>query len=181
MRTLLINKIIKDRSAKSYLEIGTGDASNFSRVECETKVGIDPFYEGKKEIARIDSDSFFKHNKDKFDVIFIDGLHHCEQVEKDIVNSFKFLNKGGIILIHDVKPVDEKSQRVPRESEVWTGDVWRAWLGIRKKYPKMKCGYIEERTGIATILKTGHRIKKGFSDMETTYEQYEADKGWLVK
>ena len=35
------------------------------------------------------SDTFFKNNKDKFDVIFLDGLHTYEQTIKDINNAIK--------------------------------------------------------------------------------------------
>ena len=46
------------------------------------------------------SDKFFKDNE-KFDIIFIDGLHTFEQTIKDIDNSIKFLRDKGVILIHD--------------------------------------------------------------------------------
>ena len=45
------------------------------------------------------SDEFFKNNKDQFDLIFIDGLHHYNQVKKDIINSVEVLKDGGIILM----------------------------------------------------------------------------------
>ena len=40
----------------------------------------------------------------KFDIIFIDGLHEYDQVKKDIVNSLKFIDEKGFILIHDLLP-----------------------------------------------------------------------------
>ena len=43
------------------------------------------------------SDEYFKKFKDKFDLIFIDGLHHYNQVEKDIYNSLEILNDKRII------------------------------------------------------------------------------------
>ena len=45
------------------------------------------------------SDEFFKNNEIYFDCIFIDALHIYEQVRKDILNSIKFLNANGIIII----------------------------------------------------------------------------------
>ena len=50
------------------------------------------------------SDDFFRDNKEKFDLIFIDGLHETNQVDRDIENSLKFINKGGTILLHDCLP-----------------------------------------------------------------------------
>ena len=43
----------------------------------------------------------FENCEDFFDLIFIDGLHHYEQVKKDINNSLKFLKKGGVCIIDD--------------------------------------------------------------------------------
>jgi predicted O-methyltransferase YrrM len=68
---------------------------------------------------------FFKNNSDKFDIIFIDGLHEYDQVKKDINNSIKFLNNGGVIYLHDCMPESFIRQAVPRSSNVWNGDVWK--------------------------------------------------------
>jgi hypothetical protein len=38
------------------------------------------------------SDEFFEINKSTYDIIFIDGLHIDEQVERDIINGLKILN-----------------------------------------------------------------------------------------
>lgn len=49
------------------------------------------------------SDSFFLNNKLLFDIIYIDGLHTYEACSKDLLNSFKFLNVEGYIMIDDVR------------------------------------------------------------------------------
>ena len=136
-KTEIIQELIKQNDFKSYLEIGLGDCRNFNAVQCEMKVGVDPRITGKN-IGTIDSDTFFEHCQDKFDLIFIDGLHHADQVERDIVNSWKWLNKGGIILVHDIYPHDENMTIVPRAQSIWTGDVFRAWYGFVTAYPKIK-------------------------------------------
>jgi len=48
-----------------------------------------------------DSDSFFKHNSVKYDLILIDGYHHAEQVLKDGINSINCIKQGGYILFDD--------------------------------------------------------------------------------
>ena len=50
------------------------------------------------------SDEFFNQNNEKFDVIFIDGLHHYDQCQADAINSLKCLNKNGFIFFHDFIP-----------------------------------------------------------------------------
>ena len=57
-------------------------------------MGIDPVEGGTHKMT---SDEFFYNNNDKFDIIFIDGLHQYEQVIKDVKNSLNCLTKNGII------------------------------------------------------------------------------------
>ena len=71
------------------------------------------------------SDDFFKNNKEKFDVIFIDGLHEYEQCQKDALNAINNINKNGVILFHDFIPIDWEIENVPRFTEGWSGDVWK--------------------------------------------------------
>lgn len=156
MKTQIINKIIKDRGYKSYLEIGYGDGVNFKNIEVQNKVAVDP-------IINQTSDEFFLSNEDKFDLIFIDGLHHSDQVERDIVNSWKSLNPSGMILIHDILPKNEEMTLVPRQSKQWTGDVFKAWHGFVTKYPKIKTSIdYQEEWGLGLIEKTRHRVNLGF-------------------
>ena len=57
----------------------------------------------KKKIIlkRQTSDKFFKKNNSKFDLIYIDGNHLKSYVIRDINNSIKFLNEGGLIILDD--------------------------------------------------------------------------------
>ena len=47
------------------------------------------------------SDSFFLNQKDKYDLIYIDGSHEADQVYKDIKNSWKILNINGVLICDD--------------------------------------------------------------------------------
>lgn len=178
-RTEIINEIITEHGFQSYLEIGLGDAMNFDKVKCDDRIGCDP---GKSfEIPGtfyLTSDLFFEMETGKFDLIFIDGLHHSDQVERDIVNAYNCLNKGGVILIHDCNPWDEKIQRVPRETNAWTGDVWKAVFGFVDEYrEKVNTEYIEERAGIFAIWKTGrYKVTGGFNKPELDWEYFLANK-----
>jgi SAM-dependent methyltransferase len=178
-RTKEIQRIIEENGYTSYLEIGVGNVKNFNDMIVETKVGVDPAV-SDKNVAQMGSDEYFIHNQDTFDLIFIDGLHHADQVERDILNSWNCLNKGGQIVIHDVKPLSEPCQRVPRIQEQWTGDVWRSWYGLKNTYPKLRVDYIDERVGLAILHKSKHKVVEGFTDYETTYREYDQVKGWKV-
>ena len=123
-RTETINRLIQENGYQSYLEIGLGDGRNFRSVKCDYKVGIDPNWDvfsdtdNQISIGRASSDEYFEQNKGTFDLIFIDGLHHADQVEKDIANAYNCLNKGGAILIHDIKPHNEAMTIVPRAQKI---------------------------------------------------------------
>jgi len=184
-RTETINELIKERGYTSYMEIGLGNLANFKAVKCEHKIGVDPKIKDEWPIYGCESDTFFSiHGSGmsmgedtKFDLIFIDGLHHSDQVERDIVNAWNCLNKGGMILIHDVKPPSLEATIVPRKQDQWTGDVFKAWYGFKEKYPKIKTGYIDEIYGLGVIEKSGHKVKLGFvSDVE--YADYMKLEGW---
>jgi len=120
-----------------YLEVGLGDNFVFESIPLKNsnKFGVDPMIDLEpgvdvinvynKNIFRLTSDDFFKINKQKFDLIFIDGLHHYEQVLKDLENSLHFLNDNGFVVIHDMIPRNESAQVVPRIQNYWTGDVWK--------------------------------------------------------
>ena len=47
------------------------------------------------------SDEFFLENKESFNVIYIDGSHHHEDVKKDFINSMNCLEKNGILICDD--------------------------------------------------------------------------------
>ena len=84
------------------------------------------------EILEKTRDEFFKDNTGTFDLVFIDGLHEYAQVKKDILNSLKFLNKDGLILVHDCLPESMSKQAVPRYRMIWNGDVWKAIVDLRQ-------------------------------------------------
>jgi len=56
---------------------------------------------GDIKIMKTTSDDFFYNNKNYFNLIYIDGCHHYEQVKKDFINSFNFLEKNGYIICDD--------------------------------------------------------------------------------
>lgn len=129
-RLTVVQKIIETKKYKSYLEIGTFHDELFKNIKCDKKVGVDPVSGGT---IRKTSDEFFKDNKEKFDCIFIDGLHYYSQVKRDIENSLKALNTNGIILLHDCLPNNYFEQAVPRCQITWNGDVWKAIVEYRVK------------------------------------------------
>jgi len=135
----VINYFIVKYNFKKYLEIGVFRGDTIRRVKAVHKDGVDPGVEGETvpEVNYLmGSDDFFEliksQNNKKYDIIFIDGLHHSEQVTKDINNSLNHLTDNGIIILHDCNPLQELHSLVPRVSGYWNGDVYKSVLNFRK-------------------------------------------------
>ena len=173
----LIDYLIQRNKFENYLEIGCDDDQLFSKVNIRNKIGVDPVSGGN---IRKKSDDFFSTNKDKFDLVFIDGLHIYEQVKKDILNSLKFLNENGMILVHDCLPDSLSKQAVPRYKMKWNGDVWKAIVDLRQREDlEIYTCEIDEGIGIITkkkntsILKLDKPVKKlKFKDYFNNYKEY---------
>lgn len=133
--TTLLNALIEKHNLKSYLEIGVQNpVNNFDKIECNIKMGVDPCNTDAR-IFTYTSDDFFEkvvNDSMKFDLIFIDGLHHADQVKRDFENSLACLNDGGFIVIHDCLPTDEATTKVPRETKVWHGDVYKFAMSLSR-------------------------------------------------
>ena len=147
----IINLLIRELNMSKYLEIVVYKLENFSKIICEKKIGIDPKSSGHN-IMQLTSDKFFKNNKEKFDLVFIDGLHQFNQVKRDIFNSLNILNNRGLLLIHDCLPDRCRSQMVPRSHEKWNGDVWKVIVDFRT-HNSLFVGTIIADEGIALIFK----------------------------
>jgi hypothetical protein len=152
-RSEVINWLIKQYDYKKYLGIGVfKSAHGFDKIEIEYKIGVDPGTEGYSEATHtMTSDEFFEQSNEKFDIVFVDGLHHSEQVYKDIINSLNILNEGGTIVCHDMNPQQELHQRVPRESEYWNGDCWKAFVQLRMERSDLEMSVIDADMGLGIV------------------------------
>lgn len=176
-RTKIINILSSKINATSYLEIGVRIANeNFNKINVKNKIGVDPGIEGCSEGTHLmTSDEFFEQNSQYFDLVFVDGLHEADQVERDIVNSLKFLNPNGYIICHDINPLIEERQWLkndPRrnlyvktekesgnvEYGLWNGDCWKAWVKLRNTRPDLQMYTIDADFGCGVICKGSQEI-----------------------
>ena len=153
-----------------YLEIGCFDNKAFDTVPLpiDQKIGVDPLRGGTH---RMTSDEFFKENSLFFDVIFIDGLHTYEQCSKDVINSMKFLNKDGIIILHDMLPRSKTE-----ETQEYSGDVWKVAVDLSKsKNIEFVIANIDQGVGLVKINENSNYERqngiqdKNFEDYESFY------------
>lgn len=171
IRTDVINYLVEKFNREiQYLEIGVRYPDhNFNKINAKYKYSVDPGVENVENPVeyKLTSDAFFKGIKDnnilkidiKFDVIFIDGLHLAEQVEKDIKNSLEFLSEDGFIILHDCNPPTEFHAResfnyfLSPAKGAWNGTTWKAFFNSRKKMDYYSC-CIDSDWGIGIISKT---------------------------
>jgi hypothetical protein len=144
----IILQLIEAKGYKSYLEIGCDRDTTFNRIRIERKAGVDPIRGGT---IRKTSDEFFKDNKESFDIIFIDGLHIVDQVERDILNALDCLNDHGTIVVHDLLPENELMQKVPRQVKEWTGNGWIAWAKLKSKISYVFMAVVDTDYGCGLI------------------------------
>jgi SAM-dependent methyltransferase len=175
LRTDIIQSFITKRNYKSYLEIGTYRNVNFDKITIDNKVSIDPDPEAKATY-QMTSDEFFAVNQDKFDIVFIDGLHEHNQVYKDIQNSLKFLNPNGVIILHDCMPKNEKMQLWDNKShqfEEWTGDTWKAYYkALNEINYKVYVLDTDYGCGVIDTSKPKPRLAHIVDMEELTYQDY---------
>lgn len=180
LRFDIINYLISVNEYKSFLEIGTQARINFESISIDRKVCVDPDPSSGSDY-QITSDEFFKTHFEKFDIVFVDGLHHADFAYRDIVNSLKRLNPGGCVVVHDVIPFSYEAQVIPLEKAsdlgtiAWNGDVWKAWIKLRteRKDLVMDCVETDHGCGIISFTEPG----KGdyLEEFQGGYYHYDRD------
>ncbi len=159
-RVELIQGVFKRTSFKNYLEIGALSGNTFLRIKAKYKTAVDPSFKipFEKKVKWLikepknfnnkyfkeESDSFFTNRKTylkkvgSLGVVLVDGLHTFRASLNDVLNSLKYLDKNGIIIMHDCYPSNEAAalptKLFPTEQEQksakgwtgeWCGDVWK--------------------------------------------------------
>lgn len=162
-RTKILNSLFDRYNFESYLEIGVRVPSeNFDLINSNIKHSVDPNPKGLCTYI-MTSDVFFNdYASQKYDVIFVDGLHTAEQSYKDVHNSIKILNDGGFIVMHDCNPPTKYHTRTYEEylngGGQWNGDVYKAFLLLKKELSNWSCFVINEDFGCGIL--TNRKILK---------------------
>lgn len=176
----LINHLIKVNGYKSFLEIGTQAKINFTSVEIERKVCVDPDPNAGAD-HQIPSDEFFKANTENFDIVFVDGLHHADFAYRDIINSLKILNPGGCVVVHDVIPFSYEAQVIPLDKAsslgtvAWNGDVWKSWIKLRTERNDLSMKCVNEDHGCGIINFTSPGMGDYLENFNNGYYTYDRD------
>jgi hypothetical protein len=161
------------------LEIGTlhGDTLAFARCP---SIAVDPSFDLNKPelIARIVgkpqlhlyqmlSDDFFaQHDPTKtlgapIDFAFLDGMHRCEFLLRDFMNTERYCKPNSVIALHDCLPTEAgmtarapspEPATMPHRQGWWTGDVWRTSLLLKRMRPGLEMTVLDAQpTGLVLI------------------------------
>lgn len=176
--TELLNLIAQVIGAKTYVEIGVFNPEhNFNSINVENKIGVDPDPNVKATMSTTSDKAFalFKDLKAHADLIFIDGLHHADQVKLDIINAWNCLNLGGVIVLHDCNPHKESITHVPRDSREWCGDVYKTICQLFTR-PKFT---VDFDYGCCVIRKEEESTLT-WNDEPVSYERFDANRKELL-
>lgn len=135
-RTQLLNKLVEYNHFATYLELGVENPSqNFNIIKADIKESVD-INPNANAVYTMSTDDFFAQLSPdkKYDLIFIDAMHVEEYVDRDLTNSLKHLNPGGMICLHDVVPLGESfaQKKDKYDGSVWNGDVYRSIVKLAK-------------------------------------------------
>jgi hypothetical protein len=158
----IINRLIDNKNYQNYLEIGVRYGECFREVKCLNKTGVDPQPLSLDTTHKMTSDIFFTtiDSDTKFDIIFIDGLHLHQQVDKDILNSLNHLSEGGTILLHDCNPPTEQHALEypifePPISGAWNGNVYLSLIKLRATRIDLTLKTVDSDWGVGILTREG--------------------------
>ena len=158
----IINTLITKHNYKTYLEIGVRNPNDcLNHINCDLKHGVDPGVEGDYPVTfNMTSDEFFHINTSTYDIIFIDGLHIDEQVERDIINSLNVLSKNGTIVLHDCNPPqihharEDYGDHSTSAGGNWNGTTWKAIVKVRSEINDIYTSVVDTDWGVGIIQKS---------------------------
>jgi hypothetical protein len=170
-RTEIINFLLSLFSGETtYLEIGVRNPDhNYNKIKATHKYSVDPGVEFEQNPVDfpVTSDTFFEQLDNnqilskniRFNVIFVDGLHLAEQVDKDIQNSLRYLTEDGFVVLHDCNPPTEWHAReeygyyLTPAIAYWNGTTWKAFVKWRQN-PTVNSCCVDTDWGVGILSKT---------------------------
>jgi hypothetical protein len=179
-----IHSLLKPRT---YVEIGVRQGHSFRLARtAAASVGIDPAPDLKiaprpgARIFQMTSDEFFaRHNlaeelgHDTVELAFIDGMHLFEFALRDFANLEKFSSPASTILVHDCYPVDRVTAARERTTQIWSGDVWKLIICLKKYRPDLQIGTVDvPPTGLAIIRGLDRSSMTLASRLDKLYEEF---------
>ena len=199
-----LNRLHAELKPKTYLEIGVFTGWSLALARCAS-IGVDPVFKIDAQfladivdkpslhLFSLGSDDFFgKHDPShvlqaKVDFAFLDGMHRCEFLLRDFMNTERHCEPNSVVALHDCLPVDtgivDRDPNAPRPVSLahrenwWAGDVWRTSLLLRRVRPDLKMTVLDcSPTGLVLItnLDPGNQVlSRGYAGFVETMRSWE--------
>lgn len=175
LRSTIVQSFLDFYESPNYLEVGVASGATFHALKAGRKTAVDPRFKfDYKKAAETDGNSYFQVNsdtyfgeiadeKERFDVVFLDGLHTFEQTLRDLINTLSYVHQKSIIIIDDVMPVSYLSaidtlekhieiRKITRDpSAQWMGDVYRLVYFIETFIQQYEYSTISDLHGVLVM------------------------------
>jgi hypothetical protein len=146
----MLKRLHEHLKPATYLEIGIHTGSTLDLAAPATRaIGVDPApqlrhapFSNQRVFAQT-SDDFFAGTDvaaelgGQVEFAFIDGLHHFDFALRDFANVERLARRDTVVAIHDCWPLDAVTSARERSTVLWTGDVWRLIVLLRKYRPDL--------------------------------------------
>ncbi len=186
-----LRNIHKRIKPKTYVEIGVCRGESFRLADPNYKaIGVDPEPQldlstlpTNHKVVKSSSDDYFNSDEviedlsvDSFQMAFLDGMHLFEYALRDFMNLEKYATSESVIFVHDLYPMNAETATRQRNSDFWTGDVWKLFLCLTKYRPDLSLttlpcppsglGVIENLNSNSNVLKDNYeRICEEYIDL----------------
>jgi len=182
-RVGVIRALMRTHGLRRYLEIGVFNGHVLFRVPSRHKIAVDPCFRfgAARRIGKTvlhprnlfiryfekTSDAFFAEDAQEVlggkgvDLALVDGLHEYEQVVRDVDNVLRYLNPGGVILLHDCNPQSAVAAGpyAERGPGLWNGDVWKAVVHLRSLRDDLDVFVLEADEGLGFVRRIPPRSR----------------------
>lgn len=145
----------------TYLELGCQYNINFNLIECKKKLSVD--INGQAMFTGT-TDDFFKQNKDRYDITFIDANHDYEYALRDFNNAVDITDKW--IIMHDMVPPSIEYTKSSRCS-----DSYKV-LNYLRKSTDMEVYTCDFEYGLTFVKMPGKKIKPPKENADLSYDSF---------
>jgi len=132
-----------------YFEIGCRQGRSLSISRASLSIGVDPAFNitwpisSPSRLFKMTSDDFFQNHAVKtldapIDIAFVDGMHLSEFALRDFINVERYCTKDSWIIIDDVLPYRPEIASRTRNTQEWTGDIYKLTALFKKYRPDLK-------------------------------------------
>ena len=158
----VLARIHADLQPETYLEIGVRHGRSLALAQCRA-IGIDPAPEIDQPLAP--GAQVFETTSDEFfgtgtaagaipppDLAFIDGMHLFEFALRDFMHIERVSTTTTLVVVDDIYPNHPLQASRCRETQVWTGDVWKLHRCLAETRPDLFLLPLDTRpTGLLLI------------------------------